>query len=410
MNTNDQNRMTYSATRDIVENTRTVRAYRYDAYGRRTLAQDQGGDAMRTLYDAFSFEAIREGVTFADGSFTTQFSTSAIPTQTMDNPNAGTRYRWIGEDQETTRIMRLEEDASPRRYTGISVTLYGRRAAVATTHTGSAANRGGMAYLGTDILGSVRSATNALGTIEDRYEYDAFGTPYKGDLTGGMSLGYTGKPYDVITGLYNYGYRDYQPQVARFTTIAPIRDGGNWFAYINNDPINWIDPDGLQCMSSVDRVGSIFAGIGAMLGSIGVIVATIVEDALTGGAGIADDPVTLGIGAALFATGFNLIKTGLSAPEPVLSFPTSTEDKGPTVTEASQTTLQSGDTHTITKRTADALNKEFEENLYPREWGRALEDLKDAHDIPNDSHGSIKSNGDYYNDKNEKIGNIGEYL
>jgi RHS repeat-associated protein len=110
----------------------------------------------------------------------------------------------------------------------------GRGEVVATT-------RGGTAY-----LGSVRSTTNALGAIEDRYEYDAFGTPYKGDLTTGMSLGYTGKPYDALTGLYNYGYRDYQPQVARFITADPVRDGSNWFAYVNNDPVNWIDRWGLR--------------------------------------------------------------------------------------------------------------------------------------------------------------------
>jgi RHS repeat-associated protein len=33
-----------------------------------------------------------------------------------------------------------------------------------------------------------------------------------------MNLGYTGKPYDGATGLYGYGYRDYMPQAARFTT------------------------------------------------------------------------------------------------------------------------------------------------------------------------------------------------
>ncbi|MDR1443264.1 MAG: hypothetical protein LBI94_00110, partial [Treponema sp.] len=42
-----------------------------------------------------------------------------------------------------------------------------------------------------------------------------------------MNLGYTGKPYDTVTGLYNYGYRDYKPETARFTTIDPIRDGSN---------------------------------------------------------------------------------------------------------------------------------------------------------------------------------------
>jgi hypothetical protein len=51
-------------------------------------------------------------------------------------------------------------------------------------------------YLGTDILGSVRSSTNELGVLEDRYEYDAFGRPHKGSLESGMNRGYTGKPYD----------------------------------------------------------------------------------------------------------------------------------------------------------------------------------------------------------------------
>jgi RHS repeat-associated protein len=90
------------------------------------------------------------------------------------------------------------------------------------------------------------SATAETGMLEDRYEYDAFGQPYQGDLTKGQNLGYTGKPYDSATGMYNYGYRDYQPQAARFTTVDPIRDGNNWFAYVRNDPVNWIDPWGLS--------------------------------------------------------------------------------------------------------------------------------------------------------------------
>jgi RHS repeat-associated protein len=61
-----------------------------------------------------------------------------------------------------------------------------------------------------------------------------------------MNLGYTGKPYDSRTGLYNYGYRDYEPATARFTTADPVRDGSNWFAYVNNDPVNWVDPWGLN--------------------------------------------------------------------------------------------------------------------------------------------------------------------
>jgi RHS repeat-associated protein len=104
----------------------------------------------------------------------------------------------------------------------------------------------GTACLGKDVLGSVRGVSNEWGQLEERYEYDAFGKPYRGDLTDGMSLGYTGKPYDTATGLYNYGYRDYQPEAARFTTVDPIRDGRNWFAYVNNDPVNYVDLWGLK--------------------------------------------------------------------------------------------------------------------------------------------------------------------
>jgi uncharacterized protein RhaS with RHS repeats len=46
--------------------------------------------------------------------------------------------------------------------------------------------------------------------------------------------------------MYNYGYRDYQPVAARFTTEDPVRDGANWFAYVNNDPVNWVDKFGLN--------------------------------------------------------------------------------------------------------------------------------------------------------------------
>jgi RHS repeat-associated protein len=72
-----------------------------------------------------------------------------------------------------------------------------------------------------------------------------------------MNLGYTGKPYDTATGLYNYGFRDYSPQAARFTTLDPVRDGNNWFAYVNNDPVNWIDPWGLNTSDAQSGFGTI---------------------------------------------------------------------------------------------------------------------------------------------------------
>jgi RHS repeat-associated protein len=123
---------------------------------------------------------------------------------------------------------------------GINAALYGKGEAVA-----ACVDSGGVAYLGKDVLGSVRTVTGTCGQIEERYEYDAFG-----------------KPYDTATGLYNYGYRDYQPEAARFTTVDPIRDGTNWFVYVNNDPVNWVDLWGLNASDKnnslpVNNIGKI---------------------------------------------------------------------------------------------------------------------------------------------------------
>ena len=56
------------------------------------------------------------------------------------------------------------------------------------------------------------------------------------------------------------------------------------------------------------------------------------------------------------------------------------------------TTLQRGG-NTISRSTADALNRSTGMNQTPREWGRALESLKASERIPNNFHGSIDSLG-----------------
>ncbi len=59
-------------------------------------------------------------------------------------------------------------------------------------------------------------------------------------------IGYNGKQYDPVAGIYNYGFRDYTARLAQFTTIDPIKDGINWYAYCGNDPVNFVDPLGLE--------------------------------------------------------------------------------------------------------------------------------------------------------------------
>ncbi|MCL2832216.1 MAG: DUF6531 domain-containing protein [Treponema sp.] len=213
---NDQNRMVYSEVTSHVDETSASNVYEYDAFGRRTITSNTAGLTQRTLYDGFGFEIIRRGQTFTDKSLASQST-------------YGERYRWITDQSGSLA--------------GSSVILYGKGEAVAIGVNSGGANLS--MYLGKDIQGSVRSVTTAGAASSSRYEYDAFGQPYSGDLSGAMNLGYTCKPFDTSARLYNYGFRDYRPASARFTTIDPVRDGNNWYAYVNNDPVNWVDLWGL---------------------------------------------------------------------------------------------------------------------------------------------------------------------
>jgi len=59
-----------------------------------------------------------------------------------------------------------------------------------------------------------------------------------------MQFGYNGKRFDPAVALYDYGRRDYKQTLGRFTTLDPIRDQHNWYVYVSNNPVNFIDPLG----------------------------------------------------------------------------------------------------------------------------------------------------------------------
>ena len=108
-------------------------------------------------------------------------------------------------------------------------------------------------------------SSGADGHVSRTVDYDIFGKPvtetgvFVGSAggSGGISalvFAYAGKPYDPVTGLSDYGFRDYAPTLARFTTIDPIRDGSNWYAYCNSDPVNYVDLWGLDAYTPFNTV------------------------------------------------------------------------------------------------------------------------------------------------------------
>ena len=57
---------------------------------------------------------------------------------------------------------------------------------------------------------------------------------------------YSGEYYDEETGFIYLRARYYDPTIGRFISEDPIRDGLNWYAYCNNNPVMYVDPSGLD--------------------------------------------------------------------------------------------------------------------------------------------------------------------
>ena len=260
---NAQNRMSFSDVQDSVLNTRNFTEYAYDAFGRRIETKEYLGDYTRNLYDGFSFDVLGKSILqsaysanvpvqkYRDGQSRQLSHPELVSGSTSNGRNErgteiGTRYRYIDDnplvplsDVDTSSAISNSASKTRSRPNNEYV-LYSYGEPVAMT------SDSGASYFGTDILGSIRNVTDKYGAVQADYSYDAFGNPYLGNLENDIAFGYCGKVYDIGTGLYDYGFRDYSPVSARFTTVDPIRDGSNWFSYVVNDPLNYVDYLGLE--------------------------------------------------------------------------------------------------------------------------------------------------------------------
>ncbi|MBO4532671.1 MAG: RHS repeat-associated core domain-containing protein [Treponema sp.] len=247
---NSQNRVIFCEVTDKSAREYTQTLYAYDAMGRRLIVQDIDQSALRTLYDGFTFDVIKQSPVFANGLFTDSNETG-IRWGASGKPT-GERYRYLDDEymNDSSRYIYLDDDT----YRTTSSRYYGERTQISANGTLAAqASNGGSQYFITDLFGSVAAVCDSSGYQLAGYTYDAFGSLIQGSLSGSTDFGYLGKQQDPISRLYNYGYRDYQPESARFTTVDPVRDGSNWFAYVNNDPVNFVDLWGLELVLTVNK-------------------------------------------------------------------------------------------------------------------------------------------------------------
>ncbi|MBX3210756.1 MAG: hypothetical protein KF850_01850 [Labilithrix sp.] len=99
-----------------------------------------------------------------------------------------------------------------------------------------------------DHLGSVREVVGSDGTtVASRLSYDPWGKITETGLSL-TNFAFTGHHFDLPTGLSLTWYRGYDPNFGRWLSKDPLglQGGLNLYGYVNNDPIDLMDPYGLQ--------------------------------------------------------------------------------------------------------------------------------------------------------------------
>src|ERR1700744_3023562 len=122
---------------------------------------------------------------------------------------------------------------------------------MAAIHLGTGAGY----YQHSDWLGSSRfGVAGGTGAVQYDRQYAPFGEVYDELGSNTQNRAFTGQSEDTAQGLNDFQYRQYSPSQGRWLVPDPagmaavdITNPQTWnrYAYLNNNPLNRVDPKGL---------------------------------------------------------------------------------------------------------------------------------------------------------------------
>jgi RHS repeat-associated protein len=235
-------------------------AYTYDPSGNR-LTERVASAACSTTYNALN----QVSTTTGPAARRTNEWDAADRLIAVAGPGRRVEFTYDGFSHlSTIRLLTNGVQASLRRFVWAGKRICEERneAGIVTKHffhNGVKIEAGpdaGSYFYTRDHLGSVRELVDSNGNIRARYSYDPYGrrTRVTGDLDA--DFGFAGMLWVPEASLGLTHFRAYDPDQGRWLSRDPlgnaeIKQGPNLYAYVRNEPVSRIDPEGLCTGSSL---------------------------------------------------------------------------------------------------------------------------------------------------------------
>ena len=215
--------MAYNNSFEFKNGANATTEYMYDANGNLTK------DLNKNITDIqYNFLNLPDMVTFSDGSTIS--------------------YLYSADGVKLRTIHKIGSTTTTTYYCNNVVYENGVQKLLLTEEGYISLNNNKYHYYLKDHQGNNRIVINQNGNVEETNHYYPFGGVFASSQNV-QPYKYNGKELDTKKGLnlYDYGARQYDAAIGRFTTMDPMTEKYyEWspYTYCKNNPINRIDPDG----------------------------------------------------------------------------------------------------------------------------------------------------------------------